>query len=285
MPVVTLAEWLCGVESEKEARALHHDPPIGTPWIRVVRGVFAEFLGTTFLVFFCAASATSAAQFTPTAGRVVLIGAIQGFAVVALVSALVHISGGHINPAVTLGLLVMGRIPLVRAAAYILAQCCGGLIGAGLLAASLPRSQWHGLGATVPAPFMSKWHAFFFEFVVTSAFILVVVATACDQQSTMVKLAPIPIGFALGIGVWAANPFTGGSLNPARSLGPAVWSGMWHDHWVYWAGPLGGALVASLCYRFLILAKQPLDEKCQAPPVQPPPRDQRQGDEAAPEKA
>lgn len=173
----------------------------------------------------------------------VLIGAIQGFAVLALISALAHSSGGHINPAVTAALWVMRQISFLRALGYILAQCAGGLAGAGLLAAALPRSHWRGLGSTVPATFMSDFHAFFFEFVVTAAFAFVVVATAGDSKSKLVHLvralstplysrdvacrdiglsrktlitlaqqAPIPIGFALGIGVWAANAFTGGSL-------------------------------------------------------------------------
>ena len=112
-----------------------------------------------------------------------LIGAIQGFAVVALVAALAHISGGNINPAVTLALFVAGRVRFLKGVIYVIAQCAGGICGAGLLAASLPRDRWHGLGATVPAAFMSPFHAFFYEFVVTAAFAFVVVATAGDENN------------------------------------------------------------------------------------------------------
>jgi len=250
--------YLLGVP---EKNSVGNEDPPRTPWQRVWRGLVGEFLGTMFLTWFCCGSAVAATQFVPSSAGVLLIGLIQGFAVIALVSALRHISGGHINPAVTTALLFAGRMPILRAPLYIFVQCCGAIVGAGILKGAIPNAREHNLGATTPNN-CSEFQAWLIEFFVVCAFTFVVLGTAADTNSSrFVIMAPIPIGLALGIGVLMANPWTGGSLNPARSLGPAVVEGVWQDFWVYWAGPLGAAMVVGLVYRFVFLTGPPTEEE------------------------
>jgi aquaporin related protein len=237
-----------------------------TPWPRIWRGLVGEFLGTLFLVFLCVASGVVASQFpeqktTGLSSTVMVVGIIQGFGAAALIAALSHISGGNLNPAVTLALLVVGKMPFMRAVFYMAFQILGGMVGAGLFAACIPRSLWNGLGTTtLNSSLNNRGQGFLMEFMVTSLLIFVVLATAADRVNKTVNLAPVPIGFALAVGVMAAFHWTGGSLNPARTFGPAVISGEWSNQWVYWLGQLGAAVVIGLLYRFIFLTAPPPEE-------------------------
>jgi MIP family channel proteins len=189
-----------------------------------------------------------------------VVGIIQGFGAAALIASLSHISGGNLNPAVTLALFVVGKMPILRAVFYFAAQILGGMVGAGLFAACIPRSLWNGLGTTTLNPNLNRGQGFLMEFMVTSMLVFVVLATAADRVNKTVNLAPVPIGFALAVGVMAAFNWTGGSLNPARTFGPAVISGQWSSQWIYWLGQLGSAVIIGLLYRFVFLTAPPPEE-------------------------
>jgi len=228
---------------------------------KVWRSIVLEFMATTLFVFFACGSVVAnnsylTEQITPAAN--VLAAVVQGYAIATLVYAIAHTSGGHINPAVTVSLVASGHVGLIRGAFYIAAQIVGGICGAGLLAAVIPNGFEGGLGATDISNNVTPGEGFLFEFIMTFMLIFTVFGTAINTESTVNGshvLAPLPIGFAVAIGVGIAYTFTGGSLNPARSFGPAVIKGHWHVHYIYWCGPIGAGLVVGLLERYVFLVE------------------------------
>ncbi|KAJ9146929.1 hypothetical protein P3X46_029142 [Hevea brasiliensis] len=167
------------------------------------------------------------------------------------------ISGGHINPAVTFGLLLARKLSLVRAVAYMVSQCLGAIAGAGLVKAVM-KDDYNSLGGGVNSVSSgySKGTALGAEIIGT--FVLVyTVFSATDPKrkarySFVPILVPLPIGFAVFVVHLATIPITGTGINPARSLGPAVIYNkktIWDDHWIFWAGPFLGALAAALYHQ------------------------------------
>ncbi|XP_019764074.1 aquaporin AQPAe.a [Dendroctonus ponderosae] len=205
----------------------------------------AEFIGTLILVTVGCGSCLG----NPT---IVQIALAFGLTVAALVQAIGHVSGGHINPAVTVSFFITGEINLVRTILFILVQCIGAIAGAGILKALLPASFINGnLGFTEVAPEIQPINGLFFELVFT--FILVfVIHGVCDGRRNDIK-GSIPL--AIGLTVTAAHlsgiHFTGSSINPARTFGPSVVMNFWNDHWVYWVGPIAGGVLAGLLYKYI----------------------------------
>jgi MIP family channel proteins len=226
---------------------------------RLARASVTEFLGTAVLVFV----GTSVAVANAVAGRPVydLLAVVLAFGLVlvALVAALGHVSGCHLNPAVTLGLAATRRFPWTAAGAYVAAQLAGGLAGALLtwaVGGGLARSDGE-LGATVPASGVSSARAFLVEAAVTFVLVLVVVSVATDERAQG-AVAPVAVGFALAAGIFVAGPLTGGAVNPARAFGPDVLTGEFAPLWIYLLAPtLGGVLAAVLYDRVLAPAEPP----------------------------
>ena len=172
------------------------------------------------------------------------------------------ISGGHINPAVTFGLFLARKVSLVRAVFYIIAQCLGAICGVGIVK-GIMKHYYNSLGggANEVAPGYSKGTALGAEIIGT--FVLVyTVFSATDpkrnaRDSHIPVLAPLPIGFAVFIVHLATIPITGTGINPARSLGAAViynQHSAWHNHWIFWVGPLVGALAAAAYHQYILRA-------------------------------
>ncbi|XP_017629038.1 aquaporin PIP2-7-like [Gossypium arboreum] len=173
------------------------------------------------------------------------------------------ISGGHINPAVTLGLFVARKVSLVRAVAYIVAQCLGAIFGVGL-AKSVMKHYYNTLGGgtNIVVAGNSKGAALGAEIIGT--FILVyTVFSATDpkrnaRDSHVPVLAPLPIGFAVFVVHLATIPITGTGINPARSLGAAVIYNngqVWDDQWIFWIGPFIGAVMAAAYHQYVLRAE------------------------------
>jgi aquaporin Z len=219
----------------------------------------AEFLGTILLVFFGAGAATLVLGYklfgTSLASGMVVVGLAFGLIYAALVFVAGPISGGHVNPAVTLGALLSGRIGIIDAVGYWIAQLAGGLGGALLLLWLMRTSPYYsksriGLGANGYGAqsilHISAGGAFLVEVLLTTAFVLVVLSLTREDAS--VAVSGMGIGVALALVNMIGLPFDGASVNPARSFGPAVVAGgaAFSQLWVFLLAPLVGALVAAI---------------------------------------
>ena len=220
----------------------------------------AEFIDMFTFVFLGAGAVVVATAFSagglPPILTVLGIALAQGLAMGVLISSMGHISGGHFNPAVTVGAWVAGRIETARALAYIVAQLAGAAGGAWVLSLAIPRKMWtsSSLGATFSNPLITKYFGFtkgqylLLEAVLTFFYVFVFFATAIDERGAFKSIAGLAVGFIIAAGVLVAGPITGAGMNPGRSFGPALVSGKWTDFWIYIVGPLAGAVVAGLVY-------------------------------------
>lgn len=179
----------------------------------------------------------------------------HGLTVAVMVSSLAHISGGHFNPAVTLGFLVTRRLSAVEALTYFVAQIAGATLAALLLRVLFPGAMEAALGGQSLAPAVGFGAGIAIEALLTFLLVFTVFATAVDPRSSVKNIAGFAIGMAVAFGILAGGPFTGASLNPARSFGPALASGIWSDHLVYWLGPLLGGIAAALLYDAILMEK------------------------------
>jgi MIP family channel proteins len=224
--------------------------------------LIAEFVGTFAFVFF-GVGAISADQFlrSSSSGQsgygLLGIALAQGLAMAVMVSALGHISGGHFNPAVTIGFWVTRKLSTFDTLAYWVAQVAGAVAAAALLR-RLPFDAWGvvQLGTPDLASGISTTNGIILEAVMTFFLVFVVFATAEDARGAFDKVGGFAIGLTVTLGVLLGGPFTGGALNPARALGPAVVSNHWTNQGVYWVGPLAGGIVAGWLYDALYLGKE-----------------------------
>jgi MIP family channel proteins len=172
-----------------------------------------------------------------------------GFGLIFIVYAIGHISGAHVNPAVTLGLAITGHFPFAQVPVYWAAQ----IIGA-ILASGLARLVWGvnelNLGATQVAQGFDTWKGFLLEMVMTAVLVFVIRGVATDKRSPAAA-AGLAIGGALLVIELVSGPVTGGSVNPARSLGPAIMSTTFGDLWIYLAAPLIGGVAGSFLYSLI----------------------------------
>lgn len=172
---------------------------------------------------------------------------VFGLVIMAMVYATGHLSGAHINPAVTMAFTLSRHFPPRDAAAYVCAQLAGAVAGALLLLAVWP-DQPAALGATVPA--IGAGSAFVYELVLTALLMFVIMAVATDTRAVGAAAA-IAVGGTVGLDALVGGPVTGASMNPARSFGPALAAGEWSDFWLYVLGPLVGAALGALAYQLV----------------------------------
>jgi MIP family channel proteins len=175
-----------------------------------------------------------------------------GLVVMAMVYATGHLSGAHINPAVTIAFTLTRHFPAREAAAYIAAQVVGAIAAAFVLLAVWPDRPAE-LGATIPS--VAVGSAFAYETILTAFLMFVIVAVATDARAVGAAAA-IAIGGTVGLDALFGGPVTGASMNPARSLGPALAAGEWADLWVYLTAPVLGAAIGAVAYQ-LVRGKEP----------------------------
>src|SRR5947208_7896131 len=254
------------------------------------RGV-AEFVGTFTLVFIGAGAILTstklfAAAFAQGAGDtasglgLVAIALAHGLAIAIMVSAVGHISGGHFNPAVTLGFLVTRRIAPMLAVVYWASQLAAAVIAALLLDWIFPSAavDTAKLGAPVLNASIGSGAGVVLEAILTFLLVWVVFATAADPRGTFKSIAGLAIGLTITIDILIGGPLTGAAMNPARAFGPELVDSFWKNAWIWYVGPLVGGVAGAVAYEWLYL--RPL-----APmPVGPPEtgvREPRPGETAA----
>jgi len=204
----------------------------------------AEFLGTFTLVVIGPGAIMVAAR-THAFGHIGVALAF-GLSVTLIVASSGHLGGAHINPAVTIGFWSVGRFRASDVIPYLVAQCVGAIFGALLCGWILgPVGEF---GATVPA--LAIPQSFVVEFGYSGILGFVIMAVATDDR-TPPGVAPFAIGITVFAGALVTRPLTGGSFNPARSLGPAIASRNWTTHWLYWVAPIVGMMAAMRLYDFL----------------------------------
>ncbi len=206
--------------------------------------LIAEFIGTLTLIFIGAGAGA-------VSGSLVAVALAHGLVIVAMAYSLGDISGIHINPAVTIGLAAGGKIDIGEAVGYIVAQILGAIVGAVLLVVVLGSPADAGaLGNTVLADGVSPVQGFVIEMMLTFFLVHTIYHTAVS--GTAGNMAPIAIGMTLVFSIMMGGTLTGASLNPARTLGPAIMSAgvfPWGQLWLYLAGPIAGGVLASIVHR------------------------------------
>ena len=218
----------------------------------------AEFIGAFALVFFGEGAACVDMQLRSNAtGGIGLltIALAHGLAMAIMVTALGHISGGHFNPAITIGFWVTKRLSTPDTLLYWVAQVAGAVAAAFLLRAIIPEEVWRAAALGTPELMRDfpSWAGLALEGVTTFFLVFVVFATAVDGRSSFRSIAGFAIGLTIVMGIVVAGPYTGGALNPARAFGPALASHHWLNQLIYWVGPLGGGFLAGLLYDSVFL--------------------------------
>lgn len=209
------------------------------------RRAAAEALGTFFLVLIGPGAATVNAY---SGGQLGSVGIALAFAfvVTAMIHAIGHLSGAHINPAVTLGFWSVRRFPAGEVFPYILAQCSGAVAASCVLRAVFGSAG--GLGATLPR--VPGASAFAIEWLLSFVLMFVIMAVATDERVAD-GFAALAVGLTVGFCALMGGPITGASMNPARSLGPALVGELWRAHWIYWVAPITGMMAAARVYELL----------------------------------
>ncbi len=217
--------------------------------------IVAEFLGT-FALCFIGAGAICTNQWTNGAVGLLGIAVAHGTVLAVMISALGHISGGHFNPAVTFGVLTAKKIDGQKAVSYLLAQLIGAAAAGYLLTLIFPESVWQPVHLGTPglASGVTATQGTLLETILTFFLVLAVFGTAVDAKGSWNAIAGFGIGTVLIFDILVGGPLTGASMNPARTFGPAIASGFWADHLVYWIGPLLGGWLAGTLYSGVFLA-------------------------------
>ena len=210
----------------------------------LARRALAEGLAAFALVFAGCGAIVADSVYGGSLGTIG-VAVVFGLVVMAMVYATGHLSGAHVNPAVTLAFTLTRHFPAREALAYIAAQLAGAALAA-LVLLAVWTNQPAELGATVPH--VGAGSAIVYELVMTALLMFVIMAVATDTRAAGAAAA-IAIGGAIGLDALFGGPVTGASMNPARSFGPALVSGEWRDFWVYVAGPIAGAALGALTYQ------------------------------------
>jgi MIP family channel proteins len=221
---------------------------------KTLRPLVAEFIGVFFLVF-VGTGAIVANTYRDGAVGPVGVALAFGLAYAIAVLATRNVSGGHINPAITLGLWSIGRIGWRQAGLYVVAQLLGAVVAALAVKGLYPEMAGRvaQLGTPQLAPLLTLAQGIVLEAILTFFLAFVVMATAVDSAEP--KVAGFAIGLTVVVGILAGGPLTGGALNPARAFGPALVANAWLAQLVYWVGPILGAIAAMQLYERLLLKR------------------------------
>uniref|UniRef100_A0ABD2WBY8 Aquaporin n=1 Tax=Trichogramma kaykai TaxID=54128 RepID=A0ABD2WBY8_9HYME len=255
-----------GLAASTASRLMNAKEKLRVPWCKnddgsavewLKKGV-AEMIGTAIIVFLGCLGCVGSLGTAPTHLQICLS---FGFAVMIAIVCTAHISGAHLNPAVTVGTIVCGYTSLASAAVYIISQMAGGVLGYALLKIITPQNHLHGgdpntaagFCATLLHPRVSILQGFFSEVIATGILVFMVCSISDSRNSRNTDSVAIKVGLAVAVLCFGFVPYTGCSMNPARSFGPALINNLWTDHWLFWFGPMVGALLSSLLYKSLFM--------------------------------
>ncbi len=212
------------------------------------KALIAEFIGTFALVFIGVGAVAADAM---TNGNLGLVGVAMahGLTIAVMVSATAAVSGGHLNPAVTIGLWSAKKINGRNTLGYVIAQLLAGIVAVFALKLIIPASvlETIAMGAPTLGPGITPIAGLGTELILTFFLVFVVYGTAVHHEAP--KVGGLFIGLTVALDILMGGPLTGAAMNPARHLGPALLGGGLHDFWIYWLGPLVGGILAARVYR------------------------------------
>ncbi|CAD5178265.1 aquaporin NIP1-1 [Musa acuminata AAA Group] len=222
--------------------------------IPFLQKILAEIFGTYFLIFAGCASVTV----NLSKGMITFPGicVVWGLAVMVMVYSVGHISGAHFNPAVTIAFATCGRFPWKQVPAYVFAQLLGATLASGTLRLMFGGKHEHFPG-TIPAG--SDVQSLVLEFIISFYLMFVISGVATDNRA-IGELAGLAVGATILLNVLIAGPISGASMNPARTLGPAIVANRWEGFWVYIVGPICGTVVGAWAYNLIRFTNKPLRE-------------------------
>jgi len=232
-----------------------------------IRPLLAEFIGPFALTFLGAGSIMMAVtQGFGDGGTLVMVALAHGLAIGLMVAAAGHISGGHYNPAVTIGLWVGGKIGAMKAVGYIAAQLLGAVVAA-LILKQLFDSSTATLANAIPSVnyggphdtdmlIVGRQNALIIEAILTFFLMYVIYGVAVDKRGPS-AIAPLAIGLTITMDILMAGPLTGAAMNPSRHFGVALVDGTWKDWWIYWVGPVAGASAAAVVQSYIFMPRDP----------------------------
>ncbi|XP_076302903.1 aquaporin-like [Lasioglossum baleicum] len=233
--------------------------------------VLAETIGTSMLVFVGCMGCVGTLGVIPSHFQIALT---FGLAVMIVIQSVGHISDAHVNPAITVGSMVLGIKTIPEGFVYLLAQVVGSILGFGMLKVDGDTSGRLSTKAQDdPGMFcvtdlhteLSAIQGLLLEGISTGILMLVACAVWDSRNAAKVDSVPIRFGLTVSALALAFGPYTGCSMNPARSLAPALWNNHWSHHWIYWFGPIGGALLASFMYKTIFGVKDDNSQEEPAP--------------------
>ncbi|KAG5892945.1 hypothetical protein JTB14_014997 [Gonioctena quinquepunctata] len=231
--------------------------PIPCNPLNLIRVGLAEFFGTALLLFLSCTGCTIGVQ-----GEISSLHSSMaaGLAVLTAIQIFGHVSGAHINPVVTLAALIMNEVNLTQLVVYVLCQIFGGLTGAGFHKLLTPDKFYtagnlsvRGVCVNGPHEHVTEWQALGVEIILTIALVIANCASWDHINSHKMDSVALRIGLIVVALNLSAGAYTGASMNPARSLGPAVWTQDFKSHWIYWAGPIIGSLIGAYFYKICFL--------------------------------
>ena len=212
------------------------------------KALIAEFIGT-FALIFIGVGAIAADHIT--GGKLGLTGIAlaHGLTIAVMATATGAVSGGHLNPAVTIGLFTVGKIDAPNAAGYVISQCLGAISAAFLIKMAVPAEALTAVGMGTPAlgEGITPGMGLVTEIVLTFFLVFVIYGTAVDKRAP--KMGGLFIGLTVALDILMGGPISGAAMNPARHLGPALLGGGLQNIWLYWLGPVAGAVLAAQIYK------------------------------------
>lgn len=223
---------------------------------RVWQKLLAEFIGTFFFVFFSVGAicidaglrSSGAAGLGP-----IGIALVRGLTFAILICALVHVSGAHFNPAITIGCWVTRKLGSISALFYFIAQILGAIVAAYAVAQFVPEQVWRSVFMGTPdlVAGFSRTQGILLEGLLTLFLVFVFFGAVAEAKDSLSRSGGFAAGLALFIGVIVGSAYTGASMNPAMALGTAIVAHHWSNHGVYWAGPLLGGVIGAWLYHIL----------------------------------